>query len=235
MQKIEKLEQGKFYHIYNCGNNGENLFRMNGDYEHFIRMYEKYVDPVADTFAWVLMKNHFHILVRVKENIVYKYTNADSSMDAARFNELKWETTNPNPNPNLPAFEEPGSVTEPNIVKIPKAELHLSHLFNAYTKYFNPKYNRHGSLFEKRFKRKHINNEKYFRRLVVYIHNNPVHHGFVEHPADYPWSSYLTCISVKSTKLKRETVIGWFDDVANFKAVHEGKVDFIKIEVWLGL
>ncbi len=77
--------------------------------------------------------------------------------------------------------------------------------------------------------------EKYFQQLVVYIHNNPVYHGFVDHPAEYPWSSYLSCISVKPTKLQRETVIGWFDDIANFKVVHEGKVEYIKIGEWLGL
>ena len=38
---------------------------------------------------------------------------------------------------------------------------------------------------------------------------------------DYPWSSYLTCISIKQTHLKRDTVIGWFDNVANFKTAHD--------------
>ena len=118
---------------------------------------------------------------------------------------------------------------------MPKPEAHFSHLFNAYAKYFNKKYERHGSLFEKNFKHKNIDNRKYFRQLVMYIHNNPVHHGFVKNPADYPWSSYLTCISLKSTKIKRETIIGWFNDVASFKKMHQGKVDFINIEQWLGL
>ncbi len=223
MQSFEKLEHGKYYHIYNCGNNGENLFRENRDYEHFMSLYDRYVDPIADTYAWCLMGNHFHLLVSVKENIMYKYSNAGRSIDAARFNEVKWETT------DLPAFEEPGSVKKPEPTK------HFSHLFNAYAKYFNIKYKRRGSLFIRPFKRKTINHERYFQQLVVYIHNNPVYHGFVDHPAEYPWSSYLSCISVKPTKLQRETVIGWFDDIANFKVVHEGKVEYIKIGEWLGL
>jgi hypothetical protein len=30
-------------------------------------LYDKHISPIADTFAWVLMRNHFHLLVRIKE------------------------------------------------------------------------------------------------------------------------------------------------------------------------
>ena len=65
--KIQSLEEGKYYHIYNRGINGENLFRETENYSHFLRLYEKYIEPVADTFAWCLLKNHFHLLIRVKK------------------------------------------------------------------------------------------------------------------------------------------------------------------------
>jgi putative transposase len=61
------LENGKYYHIYNRGNNGIDLFYDVENYKHFLRLYEKYIDPIAETFAWCLMKNHFHILVYIKE------------------------------------------------------------------------------------------------------------------------------------------------------------------------
>ena len=35
------LEKGKYYHIYNKGRQGENLFRENENYNHFLRLYEK--------------------------------------------------------------------------------------------------------------------------------------------------------------------------------------------------
>ena len=68
---------------------------------------------------------------------------------------------------------------------------------------------------------------------MLYIHNNPVHHGFCEHPLEYPWSSYLSCISVKPTILKRDETIGWFDTEANFKTAHGEKMDFGDLEDWL--
>jgi len=52
---------------------------------------------------------------------------------------------------------------------------------------------------------------------------------------DYPWSSYLTCISVKPTHLKRNIVIGWFDNEANFKTAHDNRGDELDLEKWFGL
>jgi len=241
MQFIEPLIEGNFYHIYNRGIDSCDLFRNNDDYEYFIGLYDKFISPVADTYAWVLMRNHFHFLVRIKENIVYKYSNADRlrgdnnadrSIDAVRldntvrFEEVKWQTT------NRSASAGPDSV-ESDSVKIPKPLLHFSHLFNAYTKYINKRYNRHGSLFERSFKRKLIDNKNYLKQVILYIHNNPVHHGFCSHPVEYPWSSYLTCITTKPTKLQRKEVIDLFIDSVQFKKVHDEKFDFDSLGKWL--
>lgn len=159
----ERLKQGQFYHLYNRGTGGINLFREAGQYEYFLALYDKYISPVADTYAWVLMPNHFHVLIRIKENVGYKYSNADKSFDAVRFEEHKWETI------DLSACVAPDSI------KIPKPHLHLSHLFNSYSKYFNQCTERHGNLFERPFKSKLIDHPKYLKQVILYIHNNPVH------------------------------------------------------------
>ncbi|MDX6189690.1 hypothetical protein SGQ83_10035 [Flavobacterium sp. Fl-318] len=66
MQLVEPLEFGKYYHIYNRGINSENLFKENRNHEHFLKLYNKHIEPIAETFAWCLLKNHFHLLVRIK-------------------------------------------------------------------------------------------------------------------------------------------------------------------------
>jgi putative transposase len=119
--------------------------------------------------------------------------------------------------------------------KFPKANLHFSHFFNSYTKYLNIKYKRHGSLFERQFKRKEVNSMRYFKAVVLYIHQNPVHHGFCQHPLEYGWSSYLSIISIKPSKLNRTVVLGWFDDKVNFKRLHDKKIDIDSIDKYLGL
>lgn len=190
---IQPLENGKYYHIYNRGINSTMLFKENKNYQHFLNLYDIHIEPIAETYAWCLMKNHFHFLVRIKD-----------------LNEIESEKK------ILPSQS-------------------FSNLFNAYTKAFNKSYTRHGALFERPFRRKLINNESYFQNLIAYIHNNPVHHKICDHPIEYPWTSYLTCLSDKPTKLKRNEVIEMFNDVDNFKYVHQLKSNPFSIELFLGI
>ena len=67
MQDFQPLENGKYYHIYNRGINSDILFKENDNYEYFLRLYDTHIDPIAETYAWCLMKNHFHFLVRIKD------------------------------------------------------------------------------------------------------------------------------------------------------------------------
>jgi REP element-mobilizing transposase RayT len=62
----EKLIIGCYYHIYNRGNHGENIFREERNYRYFLQLYLKYIEPVADTYAYCLLVNHFHLLVRIR-------------------------------------------------------------------------------------------------------------------------------------------------------------------------
>ncbi len=60
------LEYGQRYHIYNRGNNREAIFFAERNYHHFLRLYAKHIMPIADTYAYCLLRNHFHFLVRIK-------------------------------------------------------------------------------------------------------------------------------------------------------------------------
>jgi hypothetical protein len=62
-----------------------------------------------------------------------------------------------------------------------------------------------------------------------------VHHAICEHPLNYPWSSYITCVSEKKTKLKRTEVIAFFNDLENFKYVHQLKINDLSIDTFLGM
>lgn len=196
--KIQPLEHEKFYHIFNRGNNGINLFYDTDCYYHFLRLYEKYIEPVAETYAWCLLKNHFHLLVYIKPQ---------NEIDNRK---LKYST-----------------VEKPRIISASKQ---FSHLFNAYTQAINKRFKRTGSLFEKPFHRKLITSDDYFQKLIYYIHNNPVHHGFCKNINDYPWSSYGSIISEKPTKIKRKEVIDAFYNLDNFIAYHNQNQDLFDID-----
>jgi putative transposase len=67
MQTTEPLIEGNFYHIYNRGINGEDIFKKEENYSYFLQQYAKYVAPVVDTYAYCLLKNHFHLMIRLKD------------------------------------------------------------------------------------------------------------------------------------------------------------------------
>ncbi len=166
------------YHIWTHANGSENLFRSEENYRYFLEKYSHHVHPVVQTFAYCLMPNHLHLMIRVR-----------GERELLEFIRRKKE------DPTLQGFQTLGGF---NIIS-----QQFSNLFNSYTQAFNRMYNRKGSLFTPNFNRKPIDSQYYFTRLIAYIHNNPVHHGFVEHPGDWPFSSLHAYLHDKKTKLNK--------------------------------
>ena len=67
MRIIESLEAGKIYHLYNRGINGENIFKEKRNYYYFLDKYKEYCSDILETYAYSLLKNHFHFIVKIKE------------------------------------------------------------------------------------------------------------------------------------------------------------------------
>jgi putative transposase len=61
------MQPGRIYHIYNHGNASDNLFRSDDNFRYFLQKYTEHIQPVASTYAYCLMPNHFHFLVRVND------------------------------------------------------------------------------------------------------------------------------------------------------------------------
>jgi len=60
------LEPGKYLHIYDRGNNRENLFLEERNYSCFPELFFRHAGAVSDLYVYCLMKNHFHLLVRIR-------------------------------------------------------------------------------------------------------------------------------------------------------------------------
>jgi putative transposase len=56
----------KYYHVFNKANNGEKIFRDIADYQFFLRKLGELVTPNNDIFAFCLLPNHFHLLIKPK-------------------------------------------------------------------------------------------------------------------------------------------------------------------------
>ena len=186
------LRYDTFYHIYNRGTNRENIFVEERNYEYFMRLYVKYIDPVADTFAYCLLKNHFHALVRIMtEKEILARAGAE--------------------NPGKPS----GSGL---IARYPSKQ--FSDFFNAYAKAINKAYDRTGSLFQHPFGRVVVNGGAQFFNVMRYIHQNPQKHKFVEDFRDWKWSSYQASATLRPPRLSKDMIQDWFGSREQYLLYH---------------
>ena len=81
-----------------------------------------------------------------------------------------------------------------HILATPSTEESVSRMMQSigrrYVQHFNYAYSRTGTLWEGRYKSTLVDTDNYLLTVYRYIELNPVRAGMVEHPADYPWSSY---------------------------------------------
>lgn len=211
MEHKPPLQYGGVYHIYNRGINKAPLFLEEEDFRHFIDLIRTYTCAVADTYSYAVMRNHFHLAVRIKqvEEIGYLLL-ANNVRDITQ----KWKV-----------FWPHASDIEKQHLRKPEPEKMFSHALNAYAKWYNHKYGRSGRLFEARFERNLIDSEDRLRRLIVYINSNPEHHKVVSSYIKYPWISYHELTSTVDSWLSSVFVIGLFNDLPTFIAAMT-KIEF---------
>ncbi|WP_417197055.1 transposase [Bizionia sp.] len=65
--KHQPFEAEHFFHLYNRGNNDENIFLEQENYSYFLVLMKKYLLSVADVYSYCLLPNHFHIIIKFKE------------------------------------------------------------------------------------------------------------------------------------------------------------------------
>jgi putative transposase len=86
-------------------------------------------------------------------------------------------------------------------------------------------YKRHGSLFQSKIRRKVVDTDDYYTRLIVYIHQNPVKHRFVKKIDDWPHSSFSLFASSEPTFVNRDEVLSWFGGIHPFLQAHQVNID----------
>ena len=90
-------------------------------------------------------------------------------------------------------------------------------VFNSYTKAFNRRYNRAGTLFEGRYKAIHIDRDEYLLHLCRYIHTNPVKHKIVSHLLEWPYSNFHEWLGVRDgTLIDRNFVREHFPEAQDY-------------------
>lgn len=67
---ITPIEPDQYYHIYNRGNNYDLLFYKDFNYSYFLKKYKEYLSQHVKTYAYCLLPNHFHLLIKTSTNKV---------------------------------------------------------------------------------------------------------------------------------------------------------------------
>lgn len=199
------MEYGKFYHIYNLGYRKKKIFLDDEDYSKFLELYKIFIKPLTDTYAWCLIPNHFHFLIRInEENEIGFYNPKHSNSEDLS---IKWKLTN-----------------EPNNMKADPAN-HFHHLFNAYGRYYNLKYMTKGRVFKIRYKRKLVEENENLPTIITYINNNPIKHKIVSDLIDYQWTSYHDLLNNNNEILTLSEIERIFQDKENFIFVHQQRFE----------
>lgn len=196
-----------YYHIYNRGTNGENIFVEERNYDLFLKLYEKHLAPVTDLFAYCMLRNHFHIDIRVKSEIEILKTLRVSSANSRHIKQGSL------------ANQNEGRSRKPLGSKYVSDQ--FSNFFNAYAKTINKAYGRTGSLFQHPFGRVPITSDRQFWNVITYIHQNPQKHKFVDDFRDWKYSSYGIILSEKHTVINRDEVMKWFGTKEDYLSLHK--------------
>ncbi len=85
-------------------------------------------------------------------------------------------------------------------------------LCGGFSKYFNKKYNRVGSLFQDQFKAVLIYKNEQLLWTSLYIHKNPLEAGIINNLCNYKWNSYLDYAGLKNNiPCKKEIILKQFN------------------------
>ena len=222
------FKKGYLYHIYNQGNNRQNIFYNRENYLFFLKKIKIYILPYADVLAWCLMPNHFHLMVRVnriitqsegfikKKEIAFRDTQSqDKSLFIHRMAKNRSE------------------YSHPMNTKSRTFNTSIAIMLRSFTRAINKQENWTGSLFRKETKAECINcfkgvkpsfiqsgisitnllEEKQYPQVCFnYIHQNPVKANFVENAADWEFSSAKDYARLRNGNLINRTIASEYID-----------------------
>lgn len=180
---------GESYHVFNRGNDKMDIFRDDEDYDVFLSRLEECLYPRSASHG-------AHVVATSTKGKLYSRKLLPED-----------------------AFSLLAYCLMPNhfhFLILQQSELPISalmlKLISGYSKYFNKKYERVGSLFQDQFKATYITDTMHLLHTSAYIHNNPEIDGIA--PAEeYPYSScreYVKSITPAHSIIHRELIGGQF-------------------------
>ena len=217
--------EGEYYHLYSRGNSKQKIFLDDRDRKRFLKLL---------------------YLCNSKERIDFRNDIVKRKIDAWDFERSK-------------SIVDIGAwVLMPNHFHLyitPKTDAwrpsdnavtyFMHRVLTAYSKYFNARYKRVGSLFEGKFKSIHINKNTQAKYLFSYIHLNPLKlvdskwkklkidnsKKFLKFLDSYKWSSYIDYLGIIRLENKIINRINFLDYFESRKSFQKEIFEWIRIKI----
>ncbi len=199
MRKIQ-FTNNEYYHIFNRGVDKREIFSEHEDLSRFFQSMEEFntINPIGSIFENSFRKLGLGHPVSKSERLV--------SFVCYCLNTNHYHFI-------LKQLVDKG------------IEKFMQRLGNGYTKYFNNKYNRSGSLFQGNYKAIHINSNEYLLHISAYVNlNNKVH----QLECSLSWSSWREYINNQDNFCEKDIVLGQFNNLQEYKEFAESSLKDIQ-------
>jgi putative transposase len=183
------FERGEIYHLYNRGVGKMQIFNDEEDYKVFLyRLWENLYPELADKIKKKSRNDY-----RRKELPPLSFDLICYCLMPNHFHLLIKQNTD-----------------------LPLTNL-ISKICTGYSKYFNKKYERVGSLFQDQFKAVRIETNEQLLWTSIYIHQNPIKAELVDNLSKYKWNSFLDYSGLQPGNLcKKELILGQYNSLTSY-------------------
>lgn len=202
------LVTSELYHVFNRGINRQSIFITKRDYQRAIETIDFY--------------RHASLSLRLS---YFLRLDAQKKEDIIQVNKLRNKHVEIHSYCLMPNHFHflLRQTTEQGISKF------MSNFQNSYTRYFNTKNKRDGSIFLNQFKAIRIESDEQFLHLTRYIHLNPYTSYIVKSINDldsYPWSSFSAYMSGESRAVTRDMTESFFASSTLYKEFVLNQADY---------
>ncbi len=201
------FETGHLYHIYNRGNNSQKIFYNRENSLFFLKKIKQYIIPYSELLAWVLMPNHFHLMVYVNDVILDVNEVGNTNTESLTSSETLSISASDRKPPKLRSFNDSiGIMLRTYARAIQKKENLSGSLFQEHTKancLTKPVEIGFSWFYEDYELQENCMNDKedYATACFRYIHENPTKAGLCTSITDWEFSSAPDYFGSRNGKL----------------------------------
>jgi len=206
MRKVQFVE-GEYYHVFNRGVDKRTVFQDAQDFDRFLLSLVDFnsVEPIGSIYEYSFQKKP------QLGNLVSKSKKKEKKplveLVAYCLNKNHFHLI-------LKQCIERG------------IEKFMHRLGLGFTKYFNERYKRNGSLFQGPFKAVHIESNEQLIHLSAYVNLNNLVHSLSGNSFRSSWNEYLN--KTNQSICKKDIIAGQFKDIKKYKKMTEETAEEIR-------